>query len=178
MAQNSASILSKSIDYHDPQGVWPKFQATLDITLQMPEGPSRHSMVTIDKPNQFFRLVEIKGNTSIERQLDKGDCKISLNGKSEFTQEEKEKHKLTCDRTKMYRDYYTYLYGLPMKLEDEGAQLDSLAPLTKFQDKEYYRLKVTYAGEVGSDIWYFYINPTNYALEAYQFYHDESANDG
>ena len=37
---------------------------------------------------------------------------------------------------------------------------------------------MTYDPEVGTDTWYFYFDPSNYALVGYRFYHDESANDG
>ena len=39
-------------------------------------------------------------------------------------------------------------------------------------------LKATYDKEVGSDTSYFYFDPKTYAMEVYQFYHDESKNDG
>ena len=39
-------------------------------------------------------------------------------------------------------------------------------------------LQVTYDETVGKETWYFYFNPTSYALEVYQFFKDESKNDG
>jgi hypothetical protein len=39
-------------------------------------------------------------------------------------------------------------------------------------------IKVTYDPEVGADIWYFYFDPSTFALSGYRFYHDESKNDG
>ena len=76
------------------------------------------------------------------------------------------------------RNYYTYLYGLPMKLKDPGTNLDSKVQKRTFKGKEYLVLKATYDQKVGDDIWYFYFDPTTYAMEVYQFYHDESKNDG
>ncbi|MDB4303987.1 DUF6503 family protein, partial [Desulfosarcina sp.] len=43
---------------------------------------------------------------------------------------------------------------------------------------DYLVLKATYDETVGSDIWYFYFDPETYAIEVYQFFHDESKNDG
>ncbi|WP_298507173.1 DUF6503 family protein, partial [uncultured Maribacter sp.] len=86
--------------------------------------------------------------------------------------------KINCSRTKMMKDYYTYLYGLPMKLKDPGTIIDSIVVRKSFKDKEYLVLKVTYDKEVGEDVWYFYFNPNTYAMEVYQFFHDESKNDG
>jgi hypothetical protein len=76
------------------------------------------------------------------------------------------------------RDYYGYLYGLPMKLKDKGTQIEDKIKRVKFQGKEYLSIKVTYEAKVGKDTWYFYFNPATYALEGYRFYHDESKNDG
>jgi len=78
----------------------------------------------------------------------------------------------------MFKNYYTYLYGLPMKLKDPGTILDSKIQTKTFKGKKYLVLKATYKAEVGDDIWYFYFDPETYAMEVYQFFHDESINDG
>ena len=78
----------------------------------------------------------------------------------------------------MYQNYYTYLYGLPMKLKDAGTIIDENVILKEFNGKNYLVLKVTYEKEVGKDTWYFYFDPTTYAMEVYQFYHEEEKNDG
>jgi len=65
-----------------------------------------------------------------------------------------------------------------MKLLDAGTLVHNNAPLVDFMDKSYYKMKITYKEDVGSDIWYLYINPQTFAVEIYQFYHDESVNDG
>jgi len=65
-----------------------------------------------------------------------------------------------------------------MKLRDEGMIVDPKVIRKNFMDKEYLTLKVTYDKAVGSDTWYFYFDPQTYAMEVYQFYHDESKNDG
>ena len=72
----------------------------------------------------------------------------------------------------------TYLYGLPMKLKDPGTILDPVVKRKKFKEKEYLVLKVTYEESVGKDTWYFYFNPLTFAMEVYQFFKDESKNDG
>jgi hypothetical protein len=76
------------------------------------------------------------------------------------------------------KNYYTYLYGLPMKLKDPGTLIDPKVERRSFKGKEYLVLKVKYEEGVGKDIWYFYFDPKSYALKVYQFYHDETKNDG
>ena len=78
----------------------------------------------------------------------------------------------------MMRNYYTYLYGLPMKLKDPGTQLPSETAVTTFQGQDVFALRVTYDENVGTDTWYFYFHPRTFALVGYRFYHDESKADG
>ena len=94
------------------------------------------------------------------------------------TEEEKTANKLSCERAKMYQNYYTYLYGLPMKLKDAGTIIHEKVALQNFKEKNYLVLKVSYEKEVGEDTWYFYFDPSTYAMEVYQFYHEEEKNDG
>ena len=171
-------LLVKAINYHDPDNNWDNFNSTLHISLEMPDKPSRFSKVFIDNANNMFKLEEATNDAMVIREVSKGDCIISLNGKKEFTEEEVTKHKLTCDRSLKMRDYYTYLYGLPMKLMDEGTLVHPEVKLKEFMGVDYLQLKVTYDEKVGSDTWYFYFNPKSFAMEIYQFYHDETKNDG
>ena len=65
-----------------------------------------------------------------------------------------------------------------MKIKDPGAVLDDKVQTKTFKGKEYLVLKVGYEEGVGNDVWYFYFDPKTYAMEVYQFYHDESKGDG
>ena len=170
--------MEKSISYHDPNGAWSTFNDTLEIALTMPNSSSRHSRVLIDIPKERFTLEVEKDDDTYIYELDKDACKILFNGSEEVSEEDKKTHRLSCERAKMMKNYYTYLYGLPMKIKDPGALLDPEVSKKTFHGKEYLVLKVSYQEEVGSDVWYFYFDPVSYAMEAYQFYHDESKNDG
>ena len=65
-----------------------------------------------------------------------------------------------------------------MKLRDRGTIVDPEAIRTEFQGGVVWQVRVTYDPEVGTDTWYFYIDPRSFALVGYRFYHDETANDG
>ena len=171
-------LLNKSIAYHDPQGNWVDFKGQLFITMETPNSSHRLSEITIDLPQQYFKLVTKKDNIITEQIINKGSCKLLLNGSETVSEDEIAKHRLTCDRTQTMRNYYTYLYGLPMKLKNPGTLLDRKVYQKTFKGKIYDVLKVTYDEAVGKDTWYFYFDPATYALEVYQFYHDEEKNDG
>ncbi len=175
---NPAALLAKSIDYHDPNSAWVSFRGTFLITMETPNNSNRHSEVSLDLPANYFKIIVKKDDTVYEQLLDKGDCQLSLNGSDNITEEDAKKYRLNCDRAIMMKNYYTYLYGLPMKLRDNGTILHPIVLKKPFQGKEYLVLKVTYEEKVGKDIWYFYFDPVTYAMEVYQFFHDESLNDG
>jgi len=171
-------LLEKAIQYHDPQGNWETFKGTFFITMETPNRPNRDSEIKIDIPEQYFYVKATQGENVTEYAVNKGDCSIAFNGDKNPSDELIKKHKLTCERAKMYKDYYTYLYVMPMKLKDPGTIIHEQVNLNKFMGEMYLTLKVTYKKEVGEDTWYFYFNQENYAMEAYQFYHDEEKNDG
>ena len=177
-AQNALSILDKSIAYHDPAQHWKSFQGKLMIDLIMPDSSLRNSQISIDLPNEIFEMEEVKGSNVINRKIDQSGCALKLNGSDDFTEEQIKEYRLTCDRAEMYKNYYTFLYGLPMKMKDAGAIVHDTAEKVIFKSKEYFKLKITFDEKTGSDTWYLYINPKNYAMEIYQFYHDETKNDG
>ena len=171
-------LLNRAISFHDPNNNWEAFNGTLHVKMETPNSSDRSSSVGIDLPNSRFQLKVSKDGDSYSYELDGADCKISLNGSTTFSEEDKEKFRLSCERGRMYRDYYTYLYGLPMKLRDKGTIVHEKVERRVFMEKEYLVLKATYEKEVGEDIWYFYFDPGTYAMEVYQFFHDESKNDG
>ncbi|MEQ8476097.1 DUF6503 family protein [Fulvivirga sp.] len=178
LAQSATEVLQKSIAYHDPQGYWSSFQAALKIDLNQPDGSQRESDINIDLQKGKFSMTERRGENVVMRSLNGEECTISFNGKSEFSDEESKKFGLTCDRAELYKNYYTFLYGLPMKLKDEGAVLYEDVEDVVFKEKAYLKLKITFKEGVGTDTWYIYLNPETYAMEVYQFYHDETKNDG
>ena len=170
-------LLEKAIEYHDPNGNWATFSGTFNVTMKTPTKSDRHSMFRIDLPNEYFNLYAIQDNISYEYTLDKQNCNINYN-EHIATEEEKTANNLSCERAKMYQNYYSYLYGLPMKLKDAGTIIHEKVVLKKFKGKDYLVLKASYEKEVGEDTWYFYFDSTTYAMEVYQFYHEEEKNDG
>jgi len=170
-------LLDNSIAYHDPARQWKKQKITLALTETRPSGSDRNSIVTWHPKKGVFTLDRTVDGVRTEQTFDGKECMFKLNGKTDLTEAELEEHRLNCERTQVMRDYYTYLWGLPMKLKDPGTNLESVEETT-FQDQEVYALQVTYAPEVGSDTWYFYFDKSNNALVGYRFYHDESKNNG
>tara|TARA_R110001592_G_scaffold32976_7_gene114873 strand:- start:6935 stop:7645 length:711 start_codon:yes stop_codon:yes gene_type:complete len=173
-----SQLLEKAIQYHDPNGNWNTFKGTLFVTMETPKSPKRESEIQIDIPNQLFSVKAKSGKNTSEYSIEKDSVQIVFNGERNPPKEILKKYKLSKKRGVFMKNYYTYLYGLPMKLKDPGTVIHLKVENKKFKGKPYLVLKATYKKEVGKDTWYFYFNPKTYAMEVYQFFHDETKNDG
>lgn len=180
VAQNLSGneLLEKSIQYHDPSDNWSTWKPEFTLKFDAKNRPARISTVEFNNKNNRFHLTVDQEGRTVERIIKKGGCINLLDGKTTTDTALIKKYRLNCDRTTMYRNYYTYLYGLPMKLKDGGTIIHDEVARAEMDGKMYLRLKATYEAAVGEDIWYFYFDQNTYALKAYQFYHDEAKNDG
>lgn len=150
-------ILNKSLKYHDPKGDWKNFNRQLNFVSERPSGADRKSTVFINNNKGLFELKEEDNNMGIVMD----SCFLIPSGK-------------TCDQVKRTRNYYVYLWGLPMKLKDEGTILDPKVKEEIFEGVDCYLLRVPYE----EDIWFFYIDKATFAMKAYLFLKDEPLREG
>ncbi len=176
-AESAESLLRRSIAYHDPEGSWMEGPRSLEVAESRPDGTTRTTRVVIDTGRGRFGYESERDSRRIEAQVNGTQCFLRVDG-AETAGEEAEKLGLSCARLQRIRNYYTYLWGLPMKLLDPGTLLDPEVRDGTFEERPVKTLRVTYDAEVGSDIWYFHLDPDTAALVGYRFYHDEAANDG
>ena len=175
---SAAALLERSIAYHDPDGAWAEGAYRLEISESRPDGTERETVVVIDGSGGAFGYRGERLGRRIEAEIVGEACAVTLDGSSEVSAAEVETYGLGCERMLRVRDYYTYLWGLPMKLRDGGTVLDPEVATTTFADRPVDALRVSYEEGVGSDVWYFYLDRATHALVGYRFYHDESAGDG
>lgn len=173
------ALLKKCIHFHDPQDNWSKFQGQLHL-LHPKEKDTTTSQVSINFIDDYFNYTSIKEkNQTIEQIVDKGVGYYKVNNKkNQASPELIAKYYLGEKQSKFWKNFFVYLYGLPIKLQDKGAIIQDEVYKKHFHGKQYFVLKVNYSPTVGKEVWYFYINPKTYALEAYQFYHNQADNDG
>ena len=155
---SAEEILNKSIAYHDPNGEWPTLKIKLTFKETRPNGPDRKTVAILDNSKSFFQL---NRNDDEVYQVEVENCVV-------------EKGNGTSARGLMLRNYYTYLWGLPMKLKDPGTQLDETYTEETIEGVACYVLRVPYE----ADTWYFYMRKDNFAMIAYKFYKDEAAGKG
>lgn len=179
-AQNPTGeeLLNKAIGYHDPLNQWSKAGMRGYIEQTLPDKTSSQVSFEFKNGGDYFAYAKTTEGNKVERVVNGNVCTHKVNGSEDLSDKQIEENRLSCERTQRIRNYYVYLYGLPMKLKDPGTFVDEQVTTVQFLEREYLRLKVTYDSSVGNDTWYFYFNPETYGMEAYQFYHDESKNDG
>jgi len=174
----SAALVEQAIGFHDPQGLWKNGVFRLQLEETRPDGPSRKTTLLVDNSSGRFEIATQRDGAQIDGVLADGGCEMRLDGSTRFSDEDKEKYRLTCERLEWLRNYYAYLWGLPMKLLDEGTILDPDVLDTTYQERPVQAVRVTYDLSVGSDIWYFYLDTETHALAGFRFFHDEAKGDG
>lgn len=177
-SSRSADLLEKSIAFHDPEGIWQDGVFQMHLEETRPDGPTRKTTLLIDNSTGRFEIATQRDGAQIDGVLAEGGCELRLDGSTELTEEERGKYRLTCERLEWLRNYYVYLWGLPMKLRDNGTFLDPEVLETTYQDRAVDAVRVTYDPEVGSDVWYFYLDTETHSLAGYRFFHDEAKGDG
>lgn len=171
-------LVDRSIKFHDPDGLWSTLQTQINFEETRPSGGVRKTNIYIDNLNGHFCMSrEIEGH-NITRHIVNNECSYEVDDNSNYSESEADQYKLVDDRSYTMRDYYLYLWGMPMKLKDPGTIIHETVEEAKFNGEQTFKVKVTYEAETGSDTWYFYFRPENAQLVGYQFFHDESINDG
>ena len=142
-------LLAKSIEYHGPSQFWNSYNGILYFEEQQPDKEVRKTQVHIDNTTGYFKIN--RGNELISGML-LDSCFV-------------EKGDISCERTNILRDYYLYLWGLPMKLLDHKTVLSKEVSYDTLNGTPYFTLQVNYP----SDNWTFYFSRENYSLCAYKF---------
>lgn len=179
----SQHIVASSIAYHDPNGVWDRGRIQLDVrttySAEFAERVGRKEAAVrlwLSPGEESFRYQKEVGEDVIDYKLNGELGSVAVNGSADISEEDRER--LRVGEPSDYRDYFEYLYGMPMKLRDPGTNMDPMVQAAEFNGRDSWALRVTYDPAVGEDIWYFYFDKTTFALIGYKFFHDESKNDG
>ena len=173
------ALIAKSIAYHDPDGRWDSGEIALRIMESRPNGvaravevgmtPGSGRMVVSRETDSEMVTFAVAGEEILRRAVDADE------GLDEAALAE---HGLDSERVMWLRNYYLFVWGLPMKLRDPGTIVDAEPMPDSYNGQEALKVRVTYDPEVGGDTWYFYFHPETARLIGYRFYHDESKNDG
>lgn len=163
-------LIEKSISFHDPNNNWDTFEGTLKLRQDNPKDTKSYRKVYLNLETGEFKFKGSYGENTLKYLVQNGQGQASWNDNSSIPDSIKTKYRISPSRALMYRNYYEYLYGMPMKLKDKGTNIDPTVKEVHFHGGDYYKIKVSYDIEVGTDTWYFYFEKDNYALGAYEFW--------
>jgi len=157
-SQSPEDIFGKAIQYHDPGSRWNDLDVTLYITETRPDKTDRKAIIYLNNTNGSMKL---NRNDEEVYEVD-GEQANVLKGEYE------------ASRGLMLRNYYLYLWGLPMKLLDEVTPEIQRTEDEIIENEPTDVLRVAYE----KDIWYFNFDKQTGRLLQYRFYKDEQAGKG
>ncbi len=168
---SDSPLLEKTLAYHDPEGNWQLLKARLHLRSADTAGKETAFEIELDNATGYFAHISRQDGKEAVKGIADGKEFYLLDGRREISAEDREKYDLTPDALKWVHSFYGYLYGLPMKLTDDGVNTTDAADNEELEGKTYRVLQVNYDAGVGSDNWFFYLNPETYAMEGYRFNH-------
>ena len=156
-ALTSEEIINRSIRFHDPSNAWSTLQATYFFDEYRPDGVIRKTQVTFDLPNDTY---EIQREGQYHYRM-VSDSLLLISGE------------INPERAHTIKNYYLYLWGIPMKLADPqtpvgGWERDTL------DGRVTYKVRINYE----KDTWFYHFDQSNFEMVGYTFYQDSILSHG
>ncbi len=178
-ASAAEELIARSIAYHDPDGLWDSGEIALRLMESRPNGVTRTVEVGMAPGSGAMEVRRETGAAVVSFAVSGEEIlRRAVDGDEELDEAALGEHGLDAERVMWLRNYYLFVWGLPMKLRDPGTIVDPEPMMDSYDGQEALKVRVTYDPEVGGDTWYFYFHPETARMIGYRFYHDESANDG
>jgi hypothetical protein len=172
------TLLNKTIAYHDPNSNWSKLKAHLYLSSTDTLGNEHPFELEIDNTTGYFCHITQEDGNEIVKGMADGKEFYLINGKKEIREEDRKKYELTPKGVKWVHSFYGYLYGLPMKLSDKGAEISDTVSREEFNGKSFQTIRVTYEPGMGKEVWTFFLDSQTAAMEAYRFIFSEGSDEG
>lgn len=165
-------LIQKSIDYHDPQNNWAQLQSRVNVLTELKmdslQAPLERS-IQFDNKAGVFQLDWTAEKIPLKGLVNSDTCYTVSKQPINKEQEAKIAESLNCDRISMYKDYYHYLLGIPMKLLEEQAIITDSVLNRSYNGVEYDVVKINYEPLDKMPAWYFYFDKKDHSLELCKF---------
>lgn len=172
--KTDSGLLNKTIEYHDPENNWGKLKTHLYLKSVDTAGQEHPFEIEIDNTTGYFAHISRQEGKEVVKGISaKGEEFYLLDGNPEITEKDRKKYELTPEALKWVHSFYPYLYGLPMKLTDEGVKVNDADNTEELEGENYQVLQINFDPSVGSDNWFFYLDPQTHAMKAYKFNHGD-----
>lgn len=171
-------IWRRVIQHYDPHESWDQFRGEMHLYTIHPEGGSTEEDLVLDNARAFYQSTLFVNDQIVVKQLDNGAAFFSLNGRTELTEEERDKYQLREESLMQIFQHHQVHFGLPMHLQAVGLTLNAEAGKEVFNGVDCWVLK--FSGEVEKaaaayfkdPIW-LYINPEDYSVQGMRYHNQE-----
>jgi len=150
--ETAQDIVNASITFHDPENKWKSlnaefvFQSKFEFNDSVPE----ELHININVQNNNFRYTNLDRKVDISYSQD--SCIVNQGNTN-------------CNSYAWTKNFYTYIWGLPMKLNDPGTTINPNFTLDTIQQIPVYNVSVPYHDEN----YQFYFHQKTYELKFFQF---------
>jgi len=158
---SSVDIINRSIFFHDVKNNWKtfdqqlKFESRFSFNDSIPE----ELHLSFKTAHNYFRYINIDRNINLEYLAD--SC-IS-NTSAEY-----------CSNYSWTSKFYSYFWGLPMKLQDPETKIQPNFKPTIFNGFKTWEIQVNYEAE---NFWFFF-DQVDYQLRGFKFLKNDSSEKG
>lgn len=170
---SDSGLLDKALSYHDPGENWSSLKTHLYLSSVNKDGQKNNFEIELDNSTGYFAHISRQNGKEVVKGYADGKEFYLLDGNREISKEDRKKYDLTPESLEWVHSFYPYLYGLPMKLTDEGVKITKIEKVEEVEGKKYRVLGVNFDPSIGSDNWFFYFEPNTFAMKAYRFNHGE-----
>jgi uncharacterized protein (TIGR02246 family) len=162
-------LWDKVISYHDPGGIWENFSGKVHLVTTHNRGGFNEEEIELDKSAKMYRCLRFDGNIVATKGVKAGECFRSINGRTDVSQDEMQKYRMSCDDCKQFNEHHTCHIGLPMELRTSGVDVETDVRIVNFHGTTFYALRFN----GGSDAvkhpyyqgkWTLYIDPVSFAM--------------
>lgn len=171
-ALNSRDIIQKSIAFHDPDSHWNQlkaefhFSSSFSFNDSIPEALE----ISIDVAKNALRYHNL--DRKVDFSFTPDSCWSHQN--SSVVSLLSENGPSDCNNYKWTHNFYTYIWGLPMKLNDPGVIPSNKVLTTVINGISCYQVEIAYAAET----YQFYFAKENYELIAFEFLKNDNSGKG
>lgn len=170
---SDSGLLDNALYYHDPEGNWSGLKTRLYLSNVDKAGQKNNFEIELDNSTGYFAHISRRNGKEVVKGYADGKEFYLLDGNQEISKEDRKKYELTPEALEWVHSFYPYIYGLPMKLTDEGVKITEAEKVEELEGKKYKVLEVDFDPSVGSDNWFFYFEPKTFAMKAYRFNHGD-----
>ena len=174
-------VVAAAIQHHDPKGRWSElaFSANRQTSTEVDGQQVENSAAfRIDNRNGTFAGRAKYDDIPYLHVVTADTCFGVLENPIFAQGYDIREGLLGCESaTRMYH-FFSYMLGVPMKLNDPGTQIQEKVQRKEMDGKACYEVKVTYPPAIGEETWLFYFQESDYQLVAAQFYKDARTKDG